>query len=110
MTMRTSGVASDLGLRHCASSCIVPRCWSSHPTVAVFRIFTLVAIVCAIIGAPAHAQMGRFGAGRVGGQGPRQRQPEASPPPPAIIPEVWPRLDPGALFCKTESDLIRYQT
>jgi hypothetical protein len=107
-------VASDLGLRHYAPSCIVPRCWSSHPTVAVFRIFTLVAIVCAIIGESAHAQMGRFGAGRGGGQGQpqtqTQTQTEASPPPPAIIPEVWPRLDPGALFCKTESDLIRYQT
>jgi hypothetical protein len=103
-------VASDSGLSHCAPSCIVLRCWPSHPTVAAFRVFTLVAIVCAIIGAPAHAQMGRFGAGRGGGQRQTQTQTGASPPPPAIIPEVWPRLDPGALFCKTESDLIRYQT
>jgi hypothetical protein len=26
------------------------------------------------------------------------------------VKEVWPRLDPGAVFCQTQDDLARYQT
>jgi hypothetical protein len=30
------------------------------------------------------------------------------PPPPRAAPTVWPRLDPGAVLCRTEDDLDRY--
>ena len=30
------------------------------------------------------------------------------PPPPRAPPAVWPRLDPGAVFCRTEDDLDRH--
>jgi hypothetical protein len=41
-----------------------------------------------------------------------QRTPQQSPAPtptPAV-PEPWPRLDAGALMCKSRDDLLRYQT
>jgi len=57
----------------------------------------------------AHAQIG-------GGHGRRQRDQQQTPqksqvptPPPAV-PEVWPRLEDGALICKSRDDLVRYQT
>lgn len=31
-----------------------------------------------------------------------------SPPPPRAQPTVWPRLDPGAVLCRTSDDLERY--
>jgi hypothetical protein len=30
------------------------------------------------------------------------------PPPPRPAPTVWPRLDPGAVLCRTENDLDRH--
>jgi hypothetical protein len=30
------------------------------------------------------------------------------PPPPRALPTVWPRLDPGAVLCRTLDDLDRY--
>jgi hypothetical protein len=32
----------------------------------------------------------------------------APPPPPRAQPAVWPRLDPGAVLCRTEDDLDRH--
>ncbi len=32
----------------------------------------------------------------------------ATPPPPRAAPAVWPRLDPGAVFCRTQDDLDRH--
>ena len=35
----------------------------------------------------------------------------ASPAPTApFLPEIWPRLEEGALICKSRDDLVRYQT
>jgi hypothetical protein len=59
--------------------------------------------------ASAHAQMG-------GGHGRRQRdqqqtpQKSQSPAPMPDVPEIWPRLEDGALICKSRDDLVRYQT
>src|SRR5271167_1926712 len=59
--------------------------------------------------ASAHAQIG-------GGHGRRQKNqqqsPQQSPAPtaPAAVPEIWPRLEDGALICKSRDDLVRYQT
>ncbi len=33
---------------------------------------------------------------------------KAPPPPPRAQPTVWPRLDPGAVLCRTEDDLDRH--
>jgi hypothetical protein len=35
-------------------------------------------------------------------------QKQAPPPPPRAPTAVWPRLDPGAVFCQTEDDLDRH--
>src|SRR6266545_1243987 len=32
------------------------------------------------------------------------------PPPPRAPPTVWPRLDPGAVLCRTDDDLDRHAT
>jgi hypothetical protein len=42
----------------------------------------------------------------------QQQTPQQSPAPtetPAV-PEIWPRLEDGALICKSRDDLVRYQT
>ena len=58
--------------------------------------------------ASAHAQIG-------GGHGRRQNNqqqtPQRSPAPTTpFLPEIWPRLEEGALICKSRDDLVRYQT
>jgi hypothetical protein len=59
--------------------------------------------------ASAYAQMG-------GGRGGRQRDQQQAPPksqaptPLPALPEIWPRLEAGALICKSRDDLVRYQT
>ena len=57
--------------------------------------------------ASAHAQIG-------GGHGRRQNNqqqtPQRSPAPTTpFLPEIWPRLEEGALICKSRDDLVRYQ-
>jgi hypothetical protein len=58
--------------------------------------------------ASTHAQIG-------GGHGRRQnnqqqtRQQSPAPTTP-FLPEIWPRLEEGALICKSRDDLVRYQT
>ena len=54
--------------------------------------------------ASAHAQIG-------GGHGRRQNNPQQSPAPTTpFLPEIWPRLEEGAVICKSRDDLVRYQT
>jgi hypothetical protein len=58
--------------------------------------------------AAAHAQIG-------GGHGRRQKNqqqtPQQSPAPTTpFLPEIWPRLEEGALICKSRDDLVKYQT
>ena len=54
--------------------------------------------------ASAHAQIG-------GGHGRRQNdQQQSTTPTTPFLPEIWPRLEEGALICKSRDDLVRYQT
>jgi hypothetical protein len=57
--------------------------------------------------ASTHAQIG-------GGHGRRQsnqqQAPQKSQVPTPDVPEIWPRLEDGALICKSRDDLARYQT
>ena len=53
---------------------------------------------------------------QMGGRGRRQHDQQqqtstqsALPPGPVVIPEIWPRLDEGAVLCKSRDDLVRYQ-
>jgi hypothetical protein len=59
--------------------------------------------------ASAHAQMGGSHSHR---QRDQQQSPQNSqkPPPEPDVPEIWPRLENGALICKSRDDLVRYQT
>jgi hypothetical protein len=59
--------------------------------------------------ASAYAQMGG-GHGRR--QSDQQQTPQKSQPskPLPALPEIWPRLEAGALICKSRDDLVRYQT
>lgn len=63
---------------------------------------------------PAAAQL----PGGYGRQRPPQQTPQQSPRPtpttpapaePAAVPEPWPRLEDGALMCKSHDDLVKYQ-
>ena len=59
----------------------------------------------------AHAQIGGYG-GRQNNQQ-QKKTPQQSPtpmPPVAAVPDIWPRLEDGALLCKSRDDLVRYQT
>lgn len=57
---------------------------------------------------PADAQLG---GGRGDRQGNDQQAPQKTgkPDPVPIVPEPWPRLDVGAILCKSREDLVRYQ-
>ena len=60
--------------------------------------------------ASAHAQIG---GGHFGGQKNREQTPppqQAPAPPEPAVPEIWPRLESGAIICKSRDDLVRYQT
>jgi hypothetical protein len=63
--------------------------------------------------ASAHAQISGGRGHRQGDQQqqqqtPQKRTPAPTPLPP--VPEIWPRLEDGALICKSRDDLARYQT
>jgi hypothetical protein len=79
------------------------------------RLWRMLAMALLLLGAvaSAHAQIGRGHGGRQKDQQETpQRTPQQSPvptPPPAV-PEPWPRLDAGALLCKSRDALVRYQT
>ncbi|HEX3953066.1 MAG TPA: hypothetical protein VHW90_05805, partial [Stellaceae bacterium] len=68
-----------------------------------------IALLFLIIATSAHAQLG---GGRGRGQRNQQQTPQQSSVPkgPVVVPEIWPRLEDGALMCKSRDDLIRYQT
>jgi hypothetical protein len=71
----------------------------------------LVLVLLLLFGAiaSAHAQIG-------GGHGRRQKnqqqtpQQSAAPTETPALPEIWPRLENGALICKSRDDLVKYQT
>src|ERR1700722_3275466 len=74
-----------------------------------FSVETIMALLL-LLGAmaSAHAQIG-------GGHGRRQNNqqqtPQRSPAPTTpFLPEIWPRLEEGALICKSRGDFVRYQT
>ena len=58
--------------------------------------------------ASAHAQI----PGHARSQKSQQPTPQQTPTPMATpnVPEIWPRLENGALICKSRDDLVRYQT
>jgi hypothetical protein len=72
-----------------------------RPTIALMLLLSAMT--------SAHAQMGG-GHGR--GQRGQQQTPQNSqaPTPLPAVPEIWPRLEDGALICKSRDDLVRYQT
>jgi hypothetical protein len=74
------------------------RPWWSVPVVPL-----LVVPILAWLAQPAAAQVILDAPGLLG-------QPKKAPPLPAprAPPTVWPRLDPGAVFCRTEDDLDRH--
>jgi hypothetical protein len=72
-----------------------------------------MALLLLAAAATAHAQIGRGHGGRQKDQQetpPRTPQQSPAPAPPPAVPEPWPRLDAGALLCKSREDLLRYQT
>jgi hypothetical protein len=58
--------------------------------------------------ASAHAQI----PGHAHSQKNQQPTPQQTPTPMDMpnVPEIWPRLEDGALICKSRDDLVRYQT
>ena len=56
----------------------------------------------------AHAQFGG-GHGRRQQDQQQQQQKSQAPAPLWTLPEIWPRLEDGALICKSRDDLVRYQ-
>jgi hypothetical protein len=74
-----------------------------------------IALLLLLVGATsANAQMGggMMGGGHGGRQGNQQEAPQPTPatPPPVARPLPWPRLDIGAILCKSRDDLVRHQT
>jgi hypothetical protein len=72
-----------------------------RPAVALMLLFGAMA--------SANAQMG---GGHGHRQGDQQQTPQNSQTLPLMpdVPEIWPRLENGALICKSRDDLVRYQT
>ena len=105
---RMSNLTNTLRLLPCRQWCM--------PTIALIMLL--------IGAASANAQMGGgqmggglMGGGQMGGgHGGRQRnqqktpQPTPAPPSPAAIRIPWPRLDSGAILCKSRDDLVSFQT
>jgi hypothetical protein len=71
---------------------------------------TALMMLVTVAGA-SHAQMGGGHGGRQRSQQPPapQPQPSTAPTPSKLMPEIWPRLDIGAILCKSRDDLVRYQ-
>jgi hypothetical protein len=73
-----------------------------------------IALALLLVGvAASYAQMG--GGQMGGGHGGRQKnqqqanQQSAAPSAPTALPQAWPRLDTGAILCKSRDDLVRRQ-
>jgi hypothetical protein len=96
---------------HSRRACSAQDGFASQERVTRAIAFALVALAFSVSTSSSYAQMGGFG----GGHGKRSSQqqtqslPSPRPTPPVKVPEVWPRLDPGAVFCQTQDDLARYQ-
>jgi len=75
----------------------------------IWHRFAAALVLLLGVTASAHAQ---FGGGHGHHQRDQQQTPQKSqtPVPPPSVPEIWPRLEDGALICKTRQDLVRYQT
>jgi len=58
--------------------------------------------------ASAHAQIGGGHSRRQNNQ--QQTRQQSPAPTTPFLPEIWPRLEEGALICKSRDDLVRYQT
>jgi hypothetical protein len=66
---------------------------------------------------PCFAQLSGMGGGQPGGMHARggsrnnsgTNQTTQAPPPLPRVPEPWPRLDPGAMLCRSEDALKQYQ-
>ena len=68
---------------------------------------TLLLLLSAM--ASAHAQISGGHGRRQGHQQPTSQKSQAPTPPPDV-PQIWPRLEDGALICKSRDALVRYQT
>lgn len=75
-----------------------PRRWA-WPTLALLLLFGAAS--------SAEAQLGGGRGDRQGNGQPQEKS--ATPAPVPVVPEPWPRLDIGAILCKSRDDLIRYQ-
>ena len=74
-----------------------------------WTLATALMMLLTVAGA-SHAQMGGGHGGRQRSQQPApQPQPSTAPTPSKLMPEIWPRLDIGAILCKSRDDLVRYQ-
>jgi hypothetical protein len=63
-----------------------------------------------LLGAMASAH-GQIGGGHGRRQNNQQQTPQQSPAPTtSFLPEIWPRLEEGALICRSRDDLVKYQT
>ena len=63
-----------------------------------------------LLGAMASAH-GQIGGGHGRRQNNQQQTPQQSPAPTTpFLPEIWPRLEEGALICRSRDDLVKYQT
>ena len=71
--------------------------------LAAFGRICLAAVLIAAIGPGAWAQRVIFDAPGITGQKKTDQLPTVRPQP-----TVWPRLDPGAVLCRTEDDLDRH--
>jgi hypothetical protein len=82
----------------------------SRPPAGAFylcRALAMLLVLLIVATAPTYAQMG---GGHRHRQNDQQRTPQEVPAPPPPVPEVWPRLEDGAVICKSRDDLLRYQT
>lgn len=79
-----------------------PRLWRS-------LVIALITLLCAVTSSEAqlgNPQTRQRDNNQQTSPSPSQSSPK---PTPVIIPELWPRLDTGALLCTSRDDLVRYQ-
>lgn len=86
-----------------------PRRVTPLPRLGPSLAIALMALLCAATSSQAqlgNPQTRQRDNNQQGNQPPSQSSPK---PTPVIIPELWPRLDTGALLCTSHDDLVRYQ-